>query len=103
MAALTLWSLFSIWLLFPHVGAPSMLRTAAALLMWLEFAALLTWGYASRACERPFCESLADTAQTAAAVDLPGLTAALLTIGAAYAARGTRARRTPGRLSRTRR
>jgi hypothetical protein len=92
VAALTLWCLFSAWLLFPRVGAPRMLRTAAALLMWLEFLALLTWSYAVEA------------ARIAAAVDLPALTLAMLTIATAYAARRSAgARRPESGLRRTRR
>jgi hypothetical protein len=85
VAAVTLWCQFSAWLLFPHVGAPRMLRTAAAVLMWLEFLALLVWAYSAEGTP------LADTARTAAAGDLPALTAAMLTVGAAYAARRRRA------------
>jgi hypothetical protein len=87
VAAVTLWVQFSAWLLLPHVGAPRMLRTAAAVLMWLEFLALLVWGYA------PEGTPVADTTRTAAAVDLPALTAAMLALGTAYAGRRHRAAR----------
>jgi hypothetical protein len=93
VAAVTLWCQFSAWLLFPHVGAPRMLRTGAAVLMWLQFLALLVWGYA------PAGTPAADTARTAAAVDLPALTAAMLAVGAAYALRAHRLAR--GRGSRS--
>jgi len=94
VAAVTLWCQFSAWLLFPHVGAPRMLRTGAAVLMWLQFLALLVWGYAREGAP------VADTARTAAAVDLPALTAAMLAVGAAYAARSHRLGRGRGRASR---
>ena len=92
VAALTLWSLFSAWLLFPRVGAPRMLRTAAAVLMWLEFLALLTSGYARGA--------LGQAARIAAGVDLPALTVAMLALGVAYAVRRVRAGRSRGGLRR---
>ena len=100
MAALTLWSLFSAWLLFPRLGAPRMLRAPAAVLMWLQFVALLTWGYAGGECSQRFCAALAGTAENAATVDVPGLTVALLAVSMAYAARRVRAERRRGGLRR---
>jgi hypothetical protein len=100
VAALTLWSLFSAWLLFPRVGAPRMLRTAAGMLMWLQFVSLLTWGYAEGECSQRFCAALADAAENAATVDVPGLTVAMLAVSTAYAARRVRAARRHGGLRR---
>jgi hypothetical protein len=44
-AAGTLWGLFSLVLFLPIVGAPRMFRRAAAVLLTLQFAALLAAGY----------------------------------------------------------
>jgi hypothetical protein len=92
VAAATLYGLFSAWLLFPRVGVPRMLTAATAMLMWLEFLAVLTWGYASEGCARRPCSPVAEVAATAAAVDLPALSIAVLVLAVAHAVRRRRTR-----------
>jgi hypothetical protein len=89
VAAVTLYGLFSAWLLFPRFGVPRMLTAATAMLMWLEFLAVLTWGYASEGCARRPCP-VAEAAATAAAVDLPALSVAVIVLAVAYAVRQRR-------------
>ena len=94
MGAATLYGLFSAWLLFPRLGVARMLTTATATLMWLQFLALLTWGYASEGCSSRPCNAVAEVAATAAAVDLPALSVVVLVLAIAAAARQRRRSRT---------
>ena len=88
VAAATLYGLFSAWLLFPHFGVPSTLRTSTAVLAWVEFLAILTWGYSREACARGSCSPLAEAAKTAVAADLPALSIAVVALAVAHAIRG---------------
>ena len=83
----TLWVLFSMWLVFPHVGMPRMLCGAAGALMGLQFLALLTWGLASENCEHRPCSVLSETTRAAAGLDLPALSAVVLVLAGAQIAR----------------
>jgi len=85
VAAATLYGLFSAWLLFPLFGVRRMLRTSTAALMWLEFLAVLTWGYTKEDCARGSCSPLAEAARTAVAVDLPALSIAVVALAVAHA------------------
>ena len=91
-AAATLYGLFSAWLLFPRMGVPRMLTIATAMLMWLEFLAVLTWSYASEGCARRPCGPVADVAATAAAVDLPALSIVVVVLAVGDAVRRRRSR-----------
>jgi hypothetical protein len=90
IAAVTLWLLFSAWLLFPLMGLPRMLARAAGALMWAEFIALLVWGFASENCVSRPCSAVAETARAAASEDLPALGTVLVALAIAYGARRTR-------------
>jgi hypothetical protein len=85
VAAATLYGLFSAWLLFPLFGVPRLLTTSTAVLLWLEFLAVLTWGYTREDCARGSCTPLAEAARTAVAVDLPALSIAVLVLAVAHA------------------
>ena len=87
VAAATLYGLFSAWLLFPHVGVPRMLTISTAALAWLEFLAVLTWGYTREDCARGSCGPLAEAARAAVAVDLPALSIAVGALAVAHAIR----------------
>lgn len=71
----TLWCLFSLVLFLPLVGAPRNFRRAAALLLALQFVALLAYGYGAAA---PY---------VLATHDLPALALVLIGTAAAYALR----------------
>jgi len=90
VAAATLYGLISAWLLFPHFGVPGMLRTSAAALGWLEFVAVLIWGYSREDCARGACSAVAQAAGTAVSVDLPALSVGVVSLAAAHAIRGRR-------------
>ena len=74
LAALaTVWILFSVWMLSPHVGiAPRAARLVGAVLL-LELALLLTWSYGTDLCLERTCAPFAQAAGVAARIDLPVL------------------------------
>jgi membrane associated rhomboid family serine protease len=90
VASATLYGLFSAWLLFPLFGVRRMLRTSTAVLMWLEFLAVLTWGFTMEDCARGSCSALAKAAGAAVAVDLPALATAVVALAVADAVRRQR-------------
>jgi hypothetical protein len=90
VASATLYGLFGAWLLFPLFGVPRMLTTSAAVLVWVEFLAVLTWGYTREDCARGSCSALAEVARSAVAVDLPALSIALVALAVAHAVRRQR-------------
>jgi hypothetical protein len=87
VAAATLYGLFSAWLLFPLLGVPRVLTTSAAVLVWVELLAALTWGYTREDCARGSCSPLAEAARTAVAVDLPALSIAVVALAVAHGVR----------------
>lgn len=87
VAAATLYGLFSAWLLFPLLGVRRMLTTSVAVLTWVEFLAVLTWGYTREDCARGSCSARAEAARTAVAVDLPVLSIAVVGLAVADAGR----------------
>jgi hypothetical protein len=77
-AAVTLWLLFSVWLICPHVGvAPPMARIVAGALA-AELILLLVWSYGTEACDAEACAPLAQAAGVAAKLDLPVLSVVLV-------------------------
>jgi hypothetical protein len=79
-AAITLWLLFSLWVMAPIVGIPGSLERVAAWLMAIELVALLAWSYGVERCDEPTCAPIARAAGIAARADIPALTAAFLVI-----------------------
>ena len=88
-AALTLWILFSCWLIASCVQAPRRLRRTAMSLLVAELGVLLLWSYGTEFCQEADCAPLARAAGIAARVDLPILSALFL---AGIAAQALRAR-----------
>jgi hypothetical protein len=71
-AAATIWGMFACFLLFPQLGLPAVFhRTAMALLVG-ELLALMAWSYGSGVA--------ADAGRSAAAVDIPLLSLALVVL-----------------------
>jgi hypothetical protein len=92
-ATLTLWICLAAWFILPTVDGPALLARAAMGLLVCELLALLVWSYGSDDCvERP-CGVVAETARTAAALDLPALTGVLVALMLAHGVRTTRAGR----------
>jgi hypothetical protein len=79
-ATVTIWAMFSCFLLFPLLGLPRLMRRTAAMLLAAELVALAMWSYGSEGClERP-CSAIAETGRTAAALDVPVLSACLVVV-----------------------
>ena len=82
VAAITLWLLFSLWIIAPLVGIRQPLARTAAWLSWGELVALLVWSYGVEACGEPTCAPLAQAAGVAARNDIPALSAAFMLLTA---------------------
>jgi hypothetical protein len=93
VAAVTLWACLAAWFIVPTVNGPALLTRAAMGLLCLELAALLVWSYGSDGCVARPCGAAAETARTAAAVDLPALTGGLVALLLAHGIRVARAGR----------
>jgi hypothetical protein len=89
-AALTVWILFSVWLIVPLLRLPRSLAKVAAALLWAELTALLIWSYGSEGCDERTCAPLAPAAGIAARTDVPVLAGAFLVITGVQFARRAR-------------
>jgi hypothetical protein len=90
-AALTVWILFSLWLIAPLLRLPPTLGRVAATLLWAELTALLVYSYGTEGCDEATCAPVARAAGIAARTDVPILTAAVIAIASVQLARGARA------------
>ena len=95
VGTVTLWGLFSAWLLFGAVGAPRMVRRGVVLLLWAELVCLLAWSYGSEDCLQRPCGAIAETARAAAGEDVPALATVLVTLALADGLRRHRRGRVP--------
>jgi len=86
-AALTIWILFSCFLLFPHLGLPAVMHRTAMALLVAEFIALMTWSYGT-----PGSPS-AEAARSVVAIDVPLLAAVLILAAVLLGLRSHRAAR----------
>ena len=73
-AAVTVWILFSFWLILSCLPAPRVVRRIAMGLLGAELAVLLLWSYGTESCQESGCAPLAQAAGIAARVDVPILT-----------------------------
>lgn len=89
-AALTVWILFSIWLIVPLVSLPRSLGRIAAALLWAELTALLVYSYGSEHCNERTCAPVAQAAGIAARTDVPILAGAFLVVMGVQLARRAR-------------
>ena len=79
-ATATLWAMFACYLLFPRLGLPALMHRTAMALLVAELVSLAIWSYGSEGClERP-CGPAAEVGRTAAAVDVPLLSAGLVAL-----------------------
>jgi hypothetical protein len=79
-ATATIWAMFSCFLLFPRLGLPRFMHRTAMVLLVAELFALGAWSYGSEGCvERP-CSAIAETGRSAAALDVPLLSAGLIAL-----------------------
>jgi hypothetical protein len=79
-AAITLWTMFSLWLVAPLMGARPGIRKLAAVILWVELIALLTWSYGVERCDERTCAPLAQAAGIAARTDVPALAGVVLLV-----------------------
>ena len=90
IAGSTIWVLFSCFLLFGLLDLPRRLSRAAMSLLVAELIALAAWSYGSRGCTTRPCGAGAEAGRTAATVDLPLLTVALVVLAVMHVRRATR-------------
>jgi hypothetical protein len=84
--ALTLLLSFGGFLFFPTVNAPPLFSRVAIALCAAEFVAVIVW-VAGRDCIVAGCLTLSRAARTAAAIDIPALTALMFLLAAVYGVR----------------
>jgi hypothetical protein len=89
-AAATLWAMFSLWIVAPHVGLARPLERAAATLLAVEFVALLVWSYGTEGCESGACTAFPQVAGIAARTDVPLLACVLVMLAVADLTRAWR-------------
>lgn len=77
-AAITLWTMFALWLIVPHVGLPGTIARIAGTLVWAELAMLFAWSFGTEDCDERTCAPLAQAAGIAATTDIPALASAFL-------------------------
>ena len=80
-AVATIWSMFSCFLLFPRMGLPAVLHQTAMALLVAELLALMMWSYGSPGAPA------AEAGRSAAAIDIPLLSVALVVLAVLFGAR----------------
>jgi hypothetical protein len=80
-AGATIWILFSVWLMSPHVGISPRAARIVGWALAAELVLLLAWSYGTEICHDATCAPVAQAAGVAARVDLPVL-AALIVLAA---------------------
>jgi hypothetical protein len=90
IVAFTLWGLFAGFLTFPLLGLPQLLQRTVATLLAAELVAFGIWHFGSEQCiERP-CAPFAEAGRTAASLDIPLLSVALLLLAVVIGLRSHR-------------
>jgi 1-acyl-sn-glycerol-3-phosphate acyltransferase len=70
-AAMTLWTMFSVWLIAHCARLPVRIGGIASGLLWLELGLLAIWSYGSEGCDVRTCAPVAQAAGIAARTDVP--------------------------------
>lgn len=89
-AAFTVWACFSSFLIFPLLGVPQRLARIAMTLLCAELVACMVWTFGTESCVQRPCGELAETARTAASIDVPALTGVMLLLALGYGIRAAR-------------
>jgi hypothetical protein len=84
IAAATIWGMFSCFLLFPRLGLPRGFHRTAITLLVAELVALAMWSYGSPG------EPGAEAGRSAAAIDIPLLSLALVALAVMFGVRAWR-------------
>jgi hypothetical protein len=79
-AAITLWTMFSLFLIAPLARLPAAVGRVAAILCSLELVALLAWSFGVERCVEATCAPVAQAAGIAARTDIPALAGAFLVV-----------------------
>jgi hypothetical protein len=79
-AALTVWAMFSLWLIAGCVRLPRPVARTALVLLVTELGALMIWSYGSESCGERTCAPLAQAAGIAARTDVPILAGAFVLV-----------------------
>jgi hypothetical protein len=90
-ATFTIWLSFGTWLFLPTVEAPAIFSRVALSLCGGELLAVAVWSFGAEGCDARPCAPVPETARTAAALDIPALTAVAIVLGAVYGLRAARA------------
>ena len=90
IAAITLWMMFSLFLIAPLAGLPDSIGRVAMILCAAELVAMLMSSYGVDGCGDPPCTPLAQAAGIAARTDIPALAAAFLVVAAVRLRRASR-------------
>jgi hypothetical protein len=77
-AAITIWTMFSLWLIVPLAGLPRAIARVAGILASVELLAVFAWSFGTDHCTEPTCAPVGQAAGIAARTDIPVLTAAFL-------------------------
>jgi hypothetical protein len=91
-AAMTLWTMFSVWLIAHCANLPPRIGRIALVILCLELWLLLIWSYGSEGCDARTCAPLAQAAGIAARTDVPILAAVYLIGAVLWLTRVVRAR-----------
>ena len=78
LAAITVWTMFALWLIVPIAGLPDPIARIAGILVSAELLALLASSYGTDTCNDTACAPLAQAAGIAARTDIPALSAAFV-------------------------
>jgi hypothetical protein len=81
-AALTLWAMFSAWLLASSLRLSPAVAVTAAGLGLAELVALLVWSYGTESCDGAGCAPLAHELGVAARTDIPVLAGLFIVLAA---------------------
>ena len=79
-AAITLWLMFSLFLIAPIARLPPAIGRIAAILCSLELITLLAWSFGVERCVEATCAPVAQAAGVAARTDIPALAGAFLLV-----------------------
>jgi hypothetical protein len=77
-AAITMWTMFALWLIAPHARAPVRIGRIAGAICVAELLALLFWSYGVEVCAERTCAPVAQAIGIAARIDIPLLAAAFV-------------------------
>jgi hypothetical protein len=103
VAAITLWAMFSLYLIVPIAGLPDVIARIAAILGIAELVALLLWSYGSEGCSDTTCAPIAQAAGIAARADIPVLAWGFVLVALVQLRRTARRRKSPSRRTAPRR